>query len=383
MRGGLRHIGTVTAAIAMLSAAAAGQSDVAALRAAKQRAAAASARSEFLRQEAASAEATADRFVARRAALAAEIDTANAEIAAARARITIIARRQKEQAALLGGASAPLMRLNALLQSMTRQPVSLLLAQPGDRRDYIHLRATMSAIEPVVARRTAALRQQMALQRELGVQERTAIRSLAVARTSLNERRQSLVALESGTRGRALSLNAGAALEFERAIGEGERARDLVERIDADRESGQIAALLATYDGPSPRRSGTMSPKPRQTAYILPVRGQIVSGFGELNPTGYRERGLRLSVAENAALVAPADGIVTFAGRYRSFGNIIIIEHGGGWSSLITNIERLGVEKGARVRQGSNIGQAGSEEPEIMVELRRNGRIVDIAALIG
>ena len=120
MKGGLRHIGIVTAAIVLLSAAAAGQSDVAALRAAKERAAAASERSEFLRQEAASAEATADRFVARRAALAAEIDTANAEIAAARARIAIISRRQKEHAALLGGASAPLMRLNALLQSMTR-----------------------------------------------------------------------------------------------------------------------------------------------------------------------------------------------------------------------------------------------------------------------
>ncbi|MFN3749190.1 MAG: metalloendopeptidase, partial [Sphingorhabdus sp.] len=173
------------AAGGLLAASAAGQSDIEALREAKLRAAAAEARSEVLRQEAANAEATADRLVARRAALAAEIDAANAQIATANARIAIITRRQKAQAALLGEAYAPMLRLNALLQNMTRQPTSLLLARPGDRRDYVRLRAAMASIEPVISKRTAALRSQMALQRELQKQENTAIRSLRKARTEL------------------------------------------------------------------------------------------------------------------------------------------------------------------------------------------------------
>lgn len=367
----------------LLAAAAAGQSDTDALRDAKKRAAAAEARSETLRQEAANAEATADRLVARRAALGAEIDAANAQIATARARIAVISRRQRAQAALLGEANAPMLRLNALLQNMTRQPVSLLLARPGDRRDYVRLRAAMASIEPVISSRTSALRDQMAIQRELQKQERVAITALGKARLDLASRSKALAALESDSRGKALSLNADAAIEFERAIGQGERARDLVERIDADRESGQIAAELAEYAGPQPRLGGAKARTASAKAFILPARGRVVSGFGELNPTGYRERGVRLAVEAGARIVAPAAGKVTFAGRYRSFGNIVIIEHGNGWATLVTGIELLGVETGSQVRQGTAIGNAGNEEPEIMVELRRNGRLIDIAALLG
>lgn len=377
-----RYLISTIAVGGLLAASAAGQSDVDALREAKKRAAAAEARSETLRQEASNAEATADRLVARRAALGAEIDAANAQIATARARIAVISRRQRAQAALLGEANAPLLRLNALLQNMTRQPVSLLLARPGDRRDYVRLRAAMASIQPVIAARTLALRDQMAMQRELQKQERVAIGALGKARIDLAGRSKALAALESDSRGKALSLNADAAIEYERAIGQGERARDLVERIDADRESGQSAAELAAYAGPQPRLGGG----PRRadsSVYILPVSGRVVSGFGELNPTGYRERGIRFAVQPEARIVAPAAGKVTFAGRYRSFGNIVIIEHGNGWATLVTGIERLGVETGAQVRQGATIGNAGEEEPEIMVELRRNGRIIDIAALLG
>jgi len=380
-RAGIRFGGLTLAAL--VAASAAGQSDVEALREAKERAAAAEVRSETLRQEAASADAATERLVARRAALGAEIDAANAQIVTARARMAVIDRRQRAQAALLGAANAPLMRLNALLQNMTRQPVSLLLARPGDRRDYVRLRAAMASIEPVIAARTSALRDQMALQRQLQAQERVAIGSLRKAGQELADRRKALAALESDSRGKALSLNADAAIEYERAIGQGERARDLVERIDAERESGQNAATLATYAGPQPRAGDATSPAAPNSAYLLPVTGRVLAGYGELNPTGYRERGIRLSVAPNARVVAPAAGRISYAGRYRSFGNIVIIDHGRSWTTLITNLARLDVRVGDEVAQGGPIGQAGVEDPKVTVELRKAGRAIDITPLIG
>ena len=354
-------------------------SNVDALRSAKARAADAERRSEILRQEAVSAEGAADRLLAQRAALAAEIDAANAQIAAARARIAIIAAKQRRQKAALGEASEPLLRLSALLQKMTRQPVAVMMTQPGDRRDYIHLRATMAAIQPAIERRTVALRRQIAAQRELRSQELVAIRSLNIARKDLAKRRTALAAMENQNRDKATMLGADAALEYERAIGQGERARDLVERIDADRDSAQNAAALAELDVPAPKGQAKVQ---TSRAYILPVQGRLVSGFGELNPTGYRERGIRLAVMPSAQIVAPASGKITFAGRYRSFGNIMIIEHGGGWTTLVTNIEQLGVASGASVAQGATIGRAGADAPEIMIELRRYGRTIDVLALI-
>jgi murein hydrolase activator len=378
------HMAGAMAAIMGVAATLSAQSrdpDVSALRNAKARAAAAERRSEALRQEASSAEGAADRLLAQRAAMAADIDAANAQIAAARARIAIIAAQQRRQAAALGEASEPLLRLNALLQKMTAQPTALMLSQPGDRRDYVHLRATMAAIEPAIAERTAALRRQIAAQRELRAQELVAIRSLSTATKDLATRRSALAALENDNRDRATMLGADAALEYERAIGQGERARDLVERIDSNRDSAENAAALAELDAP-PARAGGSNGAAQSGAYILPARGRIIAGFGELNPTGYRERGIRLSVAPTARIVAPAAGKITYAGRYRSFGNIMIIDHGGGWTTLVTNIEELGVAKGASVSQGALIGRAGNDAPEIMIELRRHGRTIDILALV-
>jgi murein hydrolase activator len=376
-----RTLVTVLALVGIAATLSAQTDEQQALRNAKARAAAAEQRSEMLRQEASSAEGSADRLLAQRAAMSAEIDTANAQIAAARARMAIIAVQQRRQRAALGTASEPLLRLNAMLQKMTQQPIALMLTQPGSRRDYIHLRATMAAIEPAIAQRTAALRRQIAAQRELRAQELVAIRSLETARKDLGTRRQALAQLENQSRDKASMLGADAALEYERAIGQGERARDLVEQIDANRDSAQTAAALAEYALPAPRGRGATPGTTK--AYILPARGRLVAGFGELNPTGYRERGIRIAVAPSSGLVAPAAGKVTYAGRYRSYGNIVIIDHGGGWTTLITNVEELGVAANTTVAQGAVVGRSGAgDAPEIMVELRRYGRTIDILALV-
>jgi murein hydrolase activator len=353
-----------------------------ALRDAKAKAVAAERRSEFLRQEASNASSAADRLVTQRAVLSAEIDAAAAEIEAANARIAIIGRRQRAQRSQLGAQSEPMLRLNAALQQMTGRPTALMMAQPGQQRDYIHLRAVMATVQPEIVRRTSLLRTQIALQNELRAQELIALKSLGDARTKLQSRRSSLARLEGDARGRAGDFSADAAIEFEQAIAQGERARDIVANIDTMRLSGEKAAALAALDGPVLRRDAGRSEAPGG-AYRMPARGNILAGFNELTATGYRERGIRIAVQPRSAVIAPASGKVSFAGAYRSYGQIVIIEHGGGWNSVITNLDTVQVAKGVNVLQGSVIGAAGGDNQAIGVELRRNGRVMDIAALLG
>lgn len=354
-----------------------------ALRDAKTKALAAERRSELLRQEASNAETTADRLVAQRAVLSAEIAAAEAQIEAANARIVIIGRRQQAQRAQLGQESEPMLRLNAALQQMTGRPTALMIAQPGKRDDYIHLRAVMATVQPEIVKRTSLLRQQIAVQNELRAQELVALKSLGDARSRLKSRRTALARLEGDARGKAGDLSADAAIEFEQAIAQGERARDIVGRIDTQRLSSEKASELAALDGPTLRQN----PGPRTIAngkaYILPAHGNVVSGFNELNTTGYRERGIRMAVQAASPVVAPAGGKISFAGRYRSYGQIVIIEHGSGWNTVITNLDAVQVAKGQSVTQGAVLGTAGDEAAEIGVELRKNGRVMDIAALLG
>ena len=89
-----------------------------------------------------------------------------------------------------------------------------------------------------------------------------------------------------------------------------------------------------------------------------------------------------MAVPASSPIVAPAGGKVSFAGRYRSYGQIIIIEHGNGWNTLITSLDAVQVAKGATVTQGAVLGTSGDGTAEIGVELRKNGRVMDIAALL-
>ena len=80
--------------------------------------------------------------------------------------------------------------------------------------------------------------------------------------------------------------------------------------------------------------------------------------------------------------MAPAAGRIAYAGPFRSYGRIVIIDHGGGWTSLVTDMIALSARVGDRVEQGAPIGRAGAGRPTITVELRRAGQPVDIATLV-
>jgi septal ring factor EnvC (AmiA/AmiB activator) len=82
-------------------------------------------------------------------------------------------------------------------------------------------------------------------------------------------------------------------------------------------------------------------------------------------------------------VVAPAAGTIVHAARFRSYGEVVIIDHGNGWQSVVTNLTSIGVAVGQRVRRGDRIGRAGTGEPRIGIELRRGGRAVPIAPLLG
>lgn len=378
-------IGLAPAVIAASLAAQAGPTigeQQADLREAKDRAAEAQQRAEFLRQEASDATGTADRITAQRAMLASEIEAAEAQIEAAKARLAIIAGRQKEQRSRLGIASEPMLRLNSALQAMTGRPASLLIAQPGTRADYVHLRAVLATVQVDIARKTAALRAQIAAQNELRDQEMLALKTLDSARVRLNERRLALARLEEEARAKAGGLSADAAIEFEKAIAQGELARDLVANIDIQRSGAETADKLSVLAGPILRPGTGNVDRTNNAAYILPGSGNLVFGFNELSETGYRQRGIRLLLAPSASVRAPAAGKISYAGHYRSYGQIVIIEHGGGWTTLITNLADLSVDDGQSVKQGQVLGSVGSDNSQITLELRRHGRTMDIAALL-
>ncbi|MGB5723086.1 MAG: peptidoglycan DD-metalloendopeptidase family protein, partial [Parasphingorhabdus sp.] len=319
------------------------------------------------------------------------IQAAEADITAARTRIAIVTRLQQRQRARLAEKQGPMIRLTAALQMMTRKPTALALVEPRSLDELIYMRSILSAVMPEIQRRTASLRDEVRQGERLRLQAARAIASLDESQRRLADRRRQLAGLEASERIEAARFSDDAGIEQDRALALGEEARDIVDLMDQIRESSEVREALAQLDGPMLRpgqgRDTPASTPPRNrdvaNAYRLPVNGEIVIGLGEISDSGHRSRGLTIAVASGAQIVAPAAGRVAYAGRYRGYGNIIIIEHDAGWTSLITNMATIRVAVGDQIVQGAPVGRSGSDEPTVTVELRRNGRAIDIAALIG
>jgi septal ring factor EnvC (AmiA/AmiB activator) len=325
------------------------------------------------------------------AALGLRIQSAEADLAAVRSQVAILAALERRQAARLAAQQRPVAELVASLQLLTRRPPISLFAQPGAARDLVHMRAMIETVLPEIRRRTAGLRAEIARSRQLKAARQRALASLATVQSRLAERRTALARSEAQQRIRATTLASNAGLEGDRAMALGDEARDIRDLLGQLEGAGEVRDRLMRLAGPVPRPgtvrdNGTAASSAAAAsgnpAYRLPVLGTVVSGLGEVSTEGTRSRGLTIQTAPGAQVVAPAAGRIAYAGEFRSYGRIIIIDHGGGWTSLITNMIASSGRVGERVEQGAPIGRAGVNRPSITVELRRAGQPVDIATLV-
>ncbi|GGC29049.1 hypothetical protein GCM10011371_15750 [Novosphingobium marinum] len=346
------------------------------------------ARAEKLEGEARRVNETAEKTAREAAAVAARIQETEATIAAQEARIALIGRERAKLRERLAERQQPLVRLTGALQRLSRRPPVLAMLRPGSVRDTMYMRALLETMMPEVEKRTSALRSEIEKGEALERQALAARERLAASESRLEERRSALAALESQQRLASRQVGGTAAREAERALALAERARDLTDLVEEFGKAGQLREELARLPGPIMR-----PPRPEESRvvaaesftappaglpdYVLPVSGRVVAGFGEANEGDVRSRGISLSTRPGAQAVAPAPGRVAFAGPYQGYGQIVIIEHGGGWTSVVTGLAQLDTTVGRSLVAGSPLGIAGAGDPVVGLELRRDGEAVN------
>jgi murein DD-endopeptidase MepM/ murein hydrolase activator NlpD len=136
-------------------------------------------------------------------------------------------------------------------------------------------------------------------------------------------------------------------------------------------QTGAAGALAPAAPEPAAATSG----------FRWPVRGRIISGFGK-KPNGERNDGINLAVPEGTAVKAAEDGTVIYAGNeLKSYGNLVLIRHAGGWVSAYAHNGELKVKRGDEVRRGQVIALSGMSggvtTPQVHFELRKDAAPVD------
>ncbi|KZY54427.1 hypothetical protein A3736_02530 [Erythrobacter sp. HI0063] len=359
---------------------------------AQRRSAQAQNRAARFEARAASASEASAKAQAEAAALAARVQQAEAAIGVAEAELALVQSERRRIDLRLAERREPIVRLTGALQTLVRRPLSFSVLAPGSLRDTVYLGAVLDSTVPLVRESTADLRAELDRSLELQNEAREALANRRGAERRLTERRTELVAMAQRERLAARRARGAADREELRALALGEQARDLdglVERLEA---VGSLRERLAALPGPVLRpsepgsasarvsdRAGATPPTPTPSAtappsdYRLPVDGQLAAAFGAPGEGGVRATGLSLIPRAGAQVVAPGAGRVVFAGPYRGYGRIVIIEHANGWTSLVTGLGNLVARVGQDVVAGSPVGMAEAGNPTVTLELRRGG----------
>ncbi len=151
-----------------------------------------------------------------------------------------------------------------------------------------------------------------------------------------------------------------------------QQAREQAARAAEAREETTQLALA---------RPDNVRPFPDAGASLrMPARGRVVRRYGQSGGTEGTSKGINIKARNGAQVVAPYDGQVVYAGPFRRYGQILIIEHGGRYHTLLAGLDRIDAVVGQWLLAGEPVGTLGSPQngnPELYFELRRAGEPIN------
>jgi septal ring factor EnvC (AmiA/AmiB activator) len=341
---------------------------------------AAQARADVLGRAVKQAQDRASRLAAEQEAAAQEIETAEARITLADAELRLAAAQADTQRLRLADEQRPAASLLAGLALMASRPPLLTLAGGSSSDELVEVRVLLDSTLPVIRRKSAVLATQLARSEALEQRASAARVDLQRSRAALVDRKQRFAALERKATEAALAAGGSALGASDAALAAGQDIARLRSDAGAERAAQSLGLALAATAPPPPRPLPAQGAAPRiSIAYRLPAAADVREGLGAVSDSGVRSRGLTLATARGDALAAPAAGTVRFSGPFQNYDGILIIDHGGGWMSVIVNLSST-LKAGDTVALGAPIGRALGP---IEVELSQNGRRVSPALIAG
>jgi septal ring factor EnvC (AmiA/AmiB activator) len=293
----------------------------------------------------------------------------------------------------------------AALQRIGRHPPPALFVRPEDALQSLRSAMLLGAVLPEMRQKTEALladigelnRVRSGITEERGRLTRD-LASLAddtPRLTALIDQRQKQIAEAeqslAGERQRALQLARQA-----------DNLQDLIGTLEQQVDSVKRTAVVAAR--PLPERGGhtdlsALKDPGRLTPAVafasakgllpLPVSGSRIKDFGASDGVGGSERGISIASRSGTPVTSPCDGWVVYAGPFRNYGQLLILNAGGGYHVLLAGMERITVDLGQFVVAGEPVavmgsraqvaaaGAVGSKQPVLYVEFRKDGTPVD------
>ena len=292
----------------------------------------------------------------------------------------------------------------AALQRIGRQPPPALMVRPEDALQAVRTAITLGAVLPEMRGEADALagdlsdllrvRKEIVAQREALAHDLDQLGRDQLRMSILIDERQKKQAVAE----QALSAEQQQATDLSHQV---DNIRDLIAKLEANLDPSARAALDANrtiaQDATRPDLAALGDPGRLSPAFAfadmrghlrLPVNGARIREFGGSDGAGGTQKGLSIAARPGAQITAPCDGWVVYAGAFRSYGQLLILNAGGGYHVLLAGMDRISVDLGQFVLTGEPVAvmddgsQAATvttepKQPVLYVEFRKDGTPID------
>ncbi len=338
---------------------------------------------------------------------AARLRAAEARVAATEARLKPLDETERSIRRSLDGRRATMAEVLAALQRIGQHPPPALLVRPEDALQSVRTALMLGAILPEMRIKAEALasdladlariRRDIAEERDRLQRDADALGGERQRLAGLIEERQKKQALAEQAlvaerqRAAALALQVG---NLKDLIAKMEQGLDRVTRAaraaarSADAKAKADRVDLAALNDPARLAPAITFAAARKTL-PLPVNGVRIREFGAPDSLGGTEKGQTIATRAGAQVTAPCDGWVVYAGVFRNYGQVLILNAGGGYHVVLAGMDRISVDVGQFVLTGEPVAvmgtgaqvaanlAAGSNQPVLYIEFRKDGAPVD------
>ncbi len=340
----------------------------------------------ILTQQSRRAQAAADKVSASLIAGARDIQVAEGNVSRLETRITSLEAETDEKRTSLLANNDNIVELIAAVERLSKRPVVLALLKPGDALTTARTTSLMASLIPAIDAKAGKLRTDLTLLADIQTQLSDQRFKLKNGLEALTKNQQNLASLFDSRRaeaGQATERAKALAREMKTFSEEASSLRELIAKLE--QQAAKQRSLAArrdtpdTIERPFSSLGKALSELKGQLPY--PAIGVIMQRFGARDGAG-DAKGIRIRTRDSAQVISPYDGSVVFAGPFRNYGLLLIIDHGGGYHSLLAGFETLQSDVGQWVLMGEPIGtmpaaasQAG--DGELYLELRRRGTAIN------
>jgi murein hydrolase activator len=339
--------------------------------------------------------------------IAAQVRSVETRIGDAEARLRPLDSREQQIRGSLDSRRSEIVEVLAALQRAGRRTPPALLVRPEDALQSLRTAMLLGAVVPELRARAEKLAGDLTELVTLRKTIATERDRLAADRDKLGGDQTRLAALVDERQRQQSSIEKDMEAEGARAITlsrQVDNLQGLIAKMEQDLKSAAKAAATASLQG----APATLNGKPNLGAlkdparlspaiafasakglFALPVNGVKIRDFGGSDGAGGVEKGISLASRPGAQVTTPCDGWVVYAGPFRSYGQLLILNAGGGYHVLIAGMERISVNIGQFVLTGEPVATMGTmsqvasilatnaSQPVLYVEFRKDGTPID------